>query len=379
VGWCFGEGDRAVFTVQRVGQPRSLADNRKTWEKAFYFLLLQYRNKHLENFNPEPEQHRSGEFIPPLPLTTERRKRDPKRSSRPTSASRKAVPREDRRRTDSPRKPAPTASRPAPKSPATPSRVAGPRGPSMVDEKPAATIRIVGPPAGPRTPLPDKSPAAPVDPRLPKITVQRATPQAEAPATTGLGLSIPAPPASPSPNAVPNSPPLGGINVPQVQDAALQKFFHDIAEQLQLIGSASPRSSIVVDSPMGSPALSQGGDNTLPNTPLPTPLPIEVVSMEKTVAPVKPRPIPTRAATDGPKPSPIPDVQRRRSYLGDASARENVAPQRYSTQIAGEKMRKRIPAISDSTKRKSKRKFLLLSPLTFSRTPRPLFFESTSP
>lgn len=31
----------------------------KTWEKAFYFLLLQYRNKHLENFNPEPEQHRA--------------------------------------------------------------------------------------------------------------------------------------------------------------------------------------------------------------------------------------------------------------------------------------------------------------------------------
>jgi hypothetical protein len=38
--------------------PVPLTDLSKTWEKAFYFLLLQYRNKHLENFNPEPEQHR---------------------------------------------------------------------------------------------------------------------------------------------------------------------------------------------------------------------------------------------------------------------------------------------------------------------------------
>lgn len=37
-----------------------IADLSKTWEKAFYFLLLQYRNKHLENFNPEPEQHRAS-------------------------------------------------------------------------------------------------------------------------------------------------------------------------------------------------------------------------------------------------------------------------------------------------------------------------------
>lgn len=36
--------------------PCWVMEPRKTWEKAFYFLLLRYRNKHLENFNPEPEQ-----------------------------------------------------------------------------------------------------------------------------------------------------------------------------------------------------------------------------------------------------------------------------------------------------------------------------------
>lgn len=188
---------------------------------------------------------------------------------------------------------------------------------------------------------------------------------------------IPAPPPTPSPQpqipvgivAPHGSPPLSvnAINVPQVEDAALQKFFHDIAEQLQLIGSASPRSSIAMDSPMASPALTQGG-STAPGTPIPTPEPIEGAVLQGAQAnmPVKPRPpIPPRAYTDVPAPSPKPDLvgQKRRSYLGDATSRDNtmqqtVGPggQRHSIQLTGEKARKSIVPTKTDSKRKSKRK-----------------------
>ena len=346
----------------------SLTWCRKTWEKAFYFLLLQYRNKHLENFNPEPEQQRrvtNGRLLrgdPAHILAEKRRKADEsnhRRSSRPVSsnATRKAVPREERHRHQTRHDDMHTATRPAPRSPATPSRVAGPRPPTS----PALGQPIAGA-TSPRTPAhldqSSRPPATvtPVDPRLPKIALQRPTPQPESsPAPAGLGLSMAVgPPASPSPNPnvqITSSPPLGGINVPQVQDAALQKFFHDIAEQLQLIGSASPRSSLAMESPMQSPALSQG-ETTAPSSPLPTPTETEVP-----VLPAIKRPMPSRANTDQPTSTQTakPEATKRRSYLGDASARDNAATlNRHSTQLVGEKVRKPITGAKDS-RRKSKR------------------------
>lgn len=209
-----------------------------------------------------------------------------------------------------------------------------------------------------------ESPAATAhDPRMPKIMLQRATPEATDKVPTGLGFTIPAAPPSPSPlgqsattaertpipgipggQPVVTAPPLshlGNISVPHVEDAALQKFFHDIAEQLHLIGSASPRSSIAMDSPMASPALSQGG-STAPGTPIPTPGPIDGPILQNTAnAPVKPRPpVPTRTQSDTPAGTVKVNVheQRRRSYLGDATSRENtmtqsVVNQRHSVQM----------------------------------------------
>jgi len=229
-----------------------------------------------------------------------------------------------------------------------------------------------------------KTVGALVDPRLPKIMLQRPTPEHHQPPTTGLGFSIPVAPPSPSPSplsqvsaaiqAMPHgSPPLGhlgNINVPQVEDAALQKFFHDIAEQLQLIGSASPRSSIAMDSPMASPALSQGG-STAPTTPIPTPEPTNLPILQSAMAqhmPVKPRPAPSRAYTDGPAPvGPRVDLgtQRRRSYLGDASSRDNTVTQtqaqahRHSVQLVGDKNRRASSrtASESGSRRKSRREF----------------------
>jgi len=169
---------------------------------------MQYRNKHLENFEPEE---------PKRVLSGSRHRR-----SRPSSTK--------------------TASRPAPRSPRA---VQGPRGPR---EDRVSALRQSQPTGTPEA--------------VPKITVQKATP-------TGLGLSMNTPTAPPSPSPTPSptpsarpsplaSPALPGIHgapitVPQVDDAALQKFFHDIAEQLQLIGSASPRSSLAIEFPNPPP------------------------------------------------------------------------------------------------------------------------------
>ena len=261
---------------------------------------------------------------------------------------------------------------------------------------------------------------------LPQITVQIPTPQNDgvqavspmtSPSPSPLSIAVPvelgslaqgdaqsqAPPTpitnipttpSPSPrlgeptSTTPSSPPLGSIAVPQVQDAALQKFFHDIAVQLQLIGGASPRSSLAIEVPPGllrdrqntvtehttAPPLSAG--STADNTPLVTPLldapaqytgvlkkeeyPVTGMSapMERDNritsdqgAPPTKRPLPLRALTDqGPasrmsletsRESDRPEVTKRRSYVEpatykqthhDASDIPDVQPRRYSTQ-----------------------------------------------
>ncbi|WWD10158.1 hypothetical protein V865_008292 [Kwoniella europaea PYCC6329] len=405
----------------------SLLSNEKTWEKAFYFLLLQYRNKHLENFNPEPESRR---------VTTERRRKPEsissshRRSTRSTTSTtasangsvRKAVPREEREKKreryrssisgDKENTNPHTATRPAPipipavlttKSPATPTaRVIGPR-PSPNPNEPQD--RLVnkhtsnGISLGPRTPahlekiVEQPSTITPVDPRLPKITLQRPTPgstEQSQIAQTGLGLNLNitnkptttySSPPSPSPSPATATATavglgmqcsaLGNINVPQVQDAALQKFFHDIAEQLQLIGSASPRSSIVVpgtstspsgpSSPMASPALSQMEETiTTPTTPI-----IEIPPMMTGIN----RPAQRRSMTEQPVPNTapkpkLPEITKRRSYLGDStithSNQANIVaqPQRFSTGF--DKVRK--VSNGSEKKRRSKPAPLDLSP-----------------
>ncbi|WVW83108.1 hypothetical protein I302_105126 [Kwoniella bestiolae CBS 10118] len=396
----------------------SLLSNEKTWEKAFYFLLLQYRNKHLENFNPEPESRR---------ITTERRRKPEsttsghRRSTRSTTSTttstngsvRKAVPREERDRerhrssvladqenanphtaTRPAPIPIPAVINPAPKSPATPtSRVVGPRpspNPNEIVNKHVANV------VSPRTPahlekiVEQPSTITPVDPRLPKITLQRPTPgSTEGTAQTGLGLNLNITPIS-TPATTYSSPPspsplaataiglgmqcpagLGNINVPQVQDAAVQKFFHDIAEQLQLIGSASPRSSIVVPSTgspspstIPSPALSQLEETiTTPTTP--------VMDLPPVMMGAGARPAQRRSMTDQPIPNTAarpkqPEVAKRRSYLGDSTITQSnqanmqvqTQPQRFSAGF--DKVRK--VSNGSEKKRRSKPAPLDLSP-----------------
>ena len=290
-----------------------------------------------------------------------------------------------------------------------------------------------------------------VDRALPQITVQIPTPQND-------NAQIPSPLASPSPsplaNAIhtemaplgqvaagaagsptptgalpttpspsprlgeptsttPSSPPVGNISVPQVQDAALQKFFHDIAVQLQLIGGASPRSSLAIDVPALLPGLLPDGSatanaavnganappplsagSTADNTPIVTPLldaPAQYTGvMNKENYPgakqtggedaVKrqeqeggpKRPLPLRALTEQGhmgrmsleqrREGDRPEVAKRRSYvepgtqkayshLHDASEIPDVQPRRYSAQkVEGTRV-----VVKPEYKRKAKR------------------------
>lgn len=154
--------------------------------------------------------------------------------------------------------------------------------------------------------------ATPVDPRLPKITLQSPSlHQESSPAPAGLvsplrSLHQPLPHQIHTARS-PTARRSAVFIVAQVQDAALRKFFHDIADQLQLIGNASPRSSPAMESSMQSPALSQG-ESTAPPTPLPTPTEIEAPK-----PPIIARPMPSRAATDQPTSKHRPETTKRRS------------------------------------------------------------------
>lgn len=411
-------------------------------EKAFYFLLLQYRNKNLENYNgetdsPRLDSHPIIQQAITLPSADVRRhsttgaiekKRIKERGERRVTSRRGSVSavvpthhhvkKSNREKGDKENIAPKTASRPAPpapgKSPMTPSRrnvIGGPRPPSR-GATPAAspnpdvphksTIRLVQQrelesdsprtppqpltqqPINPISPTPTPAKYA-VDPRLPKIHVQVPTPQNDTPLAAGLGLNMPIQPQQPStPSPAPaservaasgmtGSPPIGSISVPKVQDAALQKFFHDIAEQLQLIGSASPRSSIAIETPAPTPTLVQ--DELMPS-PLQIGREYNDVDMEAPITSPPPppparieRPLPVRAQTDMPVAPPLrQDPVRRRSYLGDASERDNVrpienlpTPVRRVSQTSKERKvsGKSITGTTGTMKRKTKRKFSL--------------------
>ena len=277
--------------------------------------------------------------------------------------------------------------RPAPAVPETP-RPGTAAGPSSI----AGTVHG---PRAPRSPqqrvAPTPSTVTPGDSKHPKITVQRPTPQPRGAAVAGHGLGLGMHVAPPSPSPSPASAtatahahaqaqlalaglPAGidTIAVPQVQDAALQKFFQDIANQLALIGSASPRSSIVIDTPSPSPSPKNTGSpvNLSPVVPSHgTPL-VSAIPLGNHPVAASRRPVPQRTYTQQPARVERPEPTRRRSYFGDATSRTNTAANtpavsrrgstdggassksaRFSPKKAADKLRK----VSTSEKRKSRR------------------------
>ena len=218
---------------------KTLTSNTKSWQKVFYILLLRYRTKHLENFNMDDEEVEA----PKRRSTMERRQIENSKpeatATSPTISVREEKP------------PRPTS---APKV-NYPAQVARPAPPV-----PAATsARTV--PASPR-PLP-QAPSSPSKARetprkqIPSITLQEASPyyapelepvttRSSRPASVASSTAT-----SPTLPAGSFAPPGSPIQIPDTGNEAMQRFFHDIVDQLQTI-STRPSPTL----PFPSPALS---------------------------------------------------------------------------------------------------------------------------
>ncbi|WVQ91456.1 hypothetical protein IAS59_005254 [Cryptococcus gattii] len=186
----------------------------KTWEKTIYHLLIKYRNKHLENYNMEEEEY------------AEARER---RQARKQSQSR-----ENETVANTPVK------RPQAPTPNKASRKAPPELPTPT--KPVSQARG---PAGPRPPNSRGNSGTSNSSQAPAIVLQGATPTKELPppqATSSRpGSEVITTPTSPTP-----------LNVPRVEDANLQTFLNQIADQMNRF---SVRSSVASHSSTSSSAV----------------------------------------------------------------------------------------------------------------------------
>lgn len=194
---------------------------RKTWEKVFYCLLLKYRTRHLENFEEEevkPARKPSRKEAPP-PAGMSRSKRSKQSLSDLANEAEDVKP--TRPRLASPPRHTPSIQRPAPPTPGA--------------APPASSVRGPAGPSSPRTRGPLPSTPAPAD--VPAIHLQEPTPQSADRSRDSHLLSPNAvPPPSPTPTAnsvVPPMSPKLPIEIPQVDSPAMQRFFHDVVDQLQ--------------------------------------------------------------------------------------------------------------------------------------------------
>lgn len=216
--------------------------NRKTWEKVFYCLLLKYRTRHLENFEEEeakPSRKASGsrsrkEATPPAGMSRSKRSKQ----SLSDLAGETVEVKPTRPKLASPPRHTPTIHRPAPPTPnAAPSSIRGPAGPG--------SPRSRGP--LPQTPVHETSAGmyspsvnggnTPAGNDVPAIHLQEPTPQsADRIRDSHLLSPNTLPPPSPTPSAASNVPPMSPklpIEIPQVDSPAMQRFFHDVVDQLQ--------------------------------------------------------------------------------------------------------------------------------------------------
>lgn len=208
----------------------------------FYCLLLKYRTRHLENFEEEevkstrqPSSSRSRKEAPPA-AGMSRSKRSKQSLSDLANEAVESKP--TRPKLASPPRHTPTIQRPAPPTPnAAPSNLRGPAGPG--------SPRSRGP--LPQTPNHEVttgmySPSihgatTPAANEVPAIHLQEPTPQS-ADRTRDSHLLSPNAPPPPSPSPATNSsvPPMSPklpIEIPQVDSPAMQRFFHDVVDQLQ--------------------------------------------------------------------------------------------------------------------------------------------------
>lgn len=208
----------------------------KTWEKTIYHLLIKYRNKHLENYNMEEEEYAEAR---------ERRQARKQSQSSSSPARRKGVPAQDHSARLAPLGENETVANTPVKRPQAPtpnkaSRKAPPELPTPT--KPVSQARG---PAGPRPPNSRGNSGTSNSSQAPAIVLQGATPTKELPppqATSSCpGSEVITTPTSPTP-----------LNVPRVEDANLQTFLNQIADQMNRF---SVRSSVASHSSTSSSAV----------------------------------------------------------------------------------------------------------------------------
>ncbi|CDO73303.1 hypothetical protein BN946_scf185008.g65 [Trametes cinnabarina] len=176
-----------------------LTDAKPTWEKGVYHLLVQYRAKHLENYDEEEERQ---------------------------AAARRAKKHKSKRAADAIEVQQALADLPPRAGPPTPSRA-------------AARISIPGRSRSP-SPSPGTSQAQPT--RLGSMTLTSASPLLS-PMTSAYTSSVASPQLSAllSPLLSPRSPqtPLQALQIPEVEDVRVQQFLQQIVQHLAAMQSGN--------------------------------------------------------------------------------------------------------------------------------------------
>ncbi|KAI0642172.1 kinase-like domain-containing protein [Trametes meyenii] len=179
---------------------RRLTGTAPTWEKAVYHLLVQYRAKHLENYDEEEE-----------------RRAEARRAKR--RKARRAAENEDREQA--------LAELPPRAGPPTPSRAAA--RPRALDEE----SRSSSPTPGPRREQPTSLEAAPPSTRVADPALSPLTPSTGASAATTPLLSNVL-----SPRTVQS--PLPALQIPEVEDVRVQQFLQQIVHHLAAMQVSTP-------------------------------------------------------------------------------------------------------------------------------------------
>lgn len=214
--------------------PRPVSDRRKTWEKAIYHLLIKYRNKHLENYNAE-EEHPKAPTARPSTKALASVVRDPlKENAHSKSVINKSVATEEQSRPQAP----------------TPTKAQGIQreeymGPTVQER--LAKLNLRPTPQGPRPPM------------SPRNSDRTSASQSLRPTSIVMEhdhtfrTSVVDMPGSRRES----------IQSPTVDDTEVQRFFQEVAEQLNSLGVDSSRAS--GSTPQGSPTLespAQSGDSS---------------------------------------------------------------------------------------------------------------------
>ncbi len=195
-----------------------LTNDKETWEKIIYHLLVLYRTKHLENYKEELERARS--------LRKSRRTKAGKSTPKPDGKLLVSHSQQERPQTptDYPPRPDPPTPRRAVNRPQG-TKYKGRNDPPSLPPPPAVNpLRPVDASPYGRRPLPS--------PGQPHPDVQASPMSLQTPTSPLAALMSP---ASPIWEALDMQPPISVINSPEFQDENVQKYFQQVMDRLNVM------------------------------------------------------------------------------------------------------------------------------------------------